>query len=72
MAQTFRGLADGHHTSLSSELQEVADGLVDAISTDDLNGLIDRVVTAANSAPEQGTTMRQRFSELADRALCRT
>jgi diguanylate cyclase len=57
--------ADGHYSSFSTELQDVAQGLSQDVSTDDLNSLIDRAVKATNSALERGAEMRQKFSDLA-------
>ena len=57
--------ADDHYSSFSSELQVVADGLNDDVSTESLNALIDRAVQATNSALERGAQMKQQFSNLA-------
>ena len=57
--------ADGHYSSFSSELKDVAQELAQDVSTDDLNSLIDRAVKATNGALERGAEMRQKFSDLA-------
>jgi diguanylate cyclase len=57
--------ADDHYSSFSSELQDVADGLNDDVSTESLNALINRAVQATNSALERGAQMKQQFSNLA-------
>ena len=57
--------ADGHYSNFSTELLDVAQGLSQHVSTDDLNSLCDRTVKATNSALERGAEMRQKFSDLA-------
>lgn len=58
--------ADGHFSSFSGELNEVATQLSGEISPDGLNRLIDRAVRATNGALERGAEMKQRFSRLAE------
>ncbi|MCB1791579.1 MAG: diguanylate cyclase [Gammaproteobacteria bacterium] len=57
--------ADGHYSEFSSELRGVADELSGDVTTDNLNGLIDRAVRATNVALERGAELKQRFSLLA-------
>jgi diguanylate cyclase len=57
--------ADGHFSSFSGELNEVASQLSGEVSPDGLNRLIDRAVRATNGALERGAEMKQRFSQLA-------
>ena len=46
--------ADGHYSSFSSELTEVAEGLSNDVTADNLNSLIDRAMRATNTALERG------------------
>lgn len=57
--------ADGHFSSFSGELNEVAEQLSGEVSAEGLNRLIDRAVRATNGALERGAEMKQRFSQLA-------
>jgi diguanylate cyclase len=57
--------ADGHFSSFSGELNEVATQLSGEVSQEGLNRLIDRAVRATNGALERGAEMKQRFSQLA-------
>ena len=57
--------ADGHYSSFSSELTEVAEGLSNDVTADNLNSLIDRAMRATNTALERGAELKQKFSSLA-------
>ncbi|MCB1785828.1 MAG: GGDEF domain-containing protein [Chromatiaceae bacterium] len=57
--------ADGHFSSLSEELNDVAHGLEGDLSAGDLNQLIDRAVRATNVALEHGAELKHKFSALA-------
>jgi len=57
--------ADDRNASFSSELQDVANGFNDDVSTESLNALMDRAVQATKSALDRGAQMKQQFSNLA-------
>lgn len=57
--------ADGHYTSFSSELEDIAKGIDADTNADGLNALIDRAVQATNTALEHGAELKQKFSHLA-------
>lgn len=57
--------ADGHYSSFSSELTEVAESLSNDVTAENLNSLIDRAMRATNTALERGAELKQQFSSLA-------
>ena len=57
--------ADEHYVGFSSEMKSVVEDLSGEVSSDGLNGLIDRTIRATNTVLEHGAEMKQRFSQLA-------
>lgn len=57
--------ADGHFSSFSSELGDIASSLDGETSVDDLNQLMDRAMQATNAALERGAEMKHKLSSLA-------
>ena len=57
--------ADGHYHEFSSELGEIATSLAGDVSTQELDELMRRAVSATNSALEKGKELRLRLSSLA-------
>lgn len=57
--------ADGHFSSFSTELGDIANHLSGDTTVDDLNSLMDRAMAATNLALEHGVEMKQKLSRLA-------
>lgn len=58
--------ADGHYAGFSTELHDIAKCLESETTADDLNGLIDRAVSATNAALDHGAELKQKMTRLAD------
>ena len=58
--------ADGHYSGFSSELHDISECLEGETTADDLNGLIDRAVSATNAALDHGAELKQKMTVLTD------
>ncbi len=58
--------ADGHYSTFSTELNEIASDLAGETSAEQLNVLMDRAVRATNTALEQGVELKRKLSSLGD------
>ena len=57
--------ADGQYSEFSTELSDIADGLAEDASAEDLNSLIDRAVHATQAALEHSAEIKKKLSSLA-------